>query len=53
MIDVREIQYESMHNCINKNLLKLTAQNELSDMIYEYLSYIKNLKASEASINLK
>lgn len=40
-------------NCINKNLLRLTYRNELTDMFFEYISYIKNLKASEISRNSK
>lgn len=35
MIDAYEVQYQRLLNLINKNLLRLTYRNELTEMLFE------------------
>jgi len=43
MIDAYETHYERITNIINRNLLKMTYRNELTEMLFEQSRVIKNI----------
>lgn len=43
MIDIAQLKYNRIINIVNRNLLKMTNRNLLTEMIFEQIALIKNM----------